>query len=233
MIKMASIKAVFFDLDNTLYNTSRLAEMSRRNAVRAMIEAGLPAGEDEAMKKLLAIVRKKGPNYDHHYDRLLASYGIKKSPRIIAAGVAAYHATKTAYLVPYRETVPTLLKLRDMGLKLGVITNGLAVKQWEKIIRLGLQHFFHTVVVSEDEDVEKPGGKIFLKAARRIKAKPVECVMVGDRVDQDIAGASKVGFTTVQVVRAEVGGKPAKKTEEPDYVIGDLTPIPELISRIC
>jgi putative hydrolase of the HAD superfamily len=119
-----------------------------------------------------------------------------------------------------------------MGLKLGVITNGLAVKQWEKIIRLGLQHFFHAVVISEEAGVEKPNEKIFAKAAAKIKVNPRECMMVGDRLDQDIPGAKKAGFATVQVVRGEQNQKPAEKGIEPDYILPDLSSLPKIISRL-
>jgi len=227
---MTSIKAVFLDLDGTLYDNSILAEQSRRNAVRAMIEAGLPAGEDDAYRRLLSIVEKHGSNYDNHYDKLVSSYGIKRNKHVVAAGVVAYHTTKLAYLVPYRETVPTLLRLHDMGLKLGVVTNGLAVKQWEKIIRLGLQHFFHTAVISEDVKAHKPDKEIFEKAAKKINVKPDECMMVGDRIEKDFAGANKLGFTTVFVARGEEQ-KPKKKIEEPDYIISDLSALPEIVRQ--
>ncbi|MFH1789156.1 MAG: haloacid dehalogenase, partial [Candidatus Altiarchaeota archaeon] len=85
------IKAVLFDIDNTLYDTKTLALNSRKNAVKAMVEAGLDVDVDEALKKLSKIVKKHGPNYDHHYDRLLEEYCIKYNPRIIAAAVVAYH----------------------------------------------------------------------------------------------------------------------------------------------
>jgi len=229
LIRMVGIKAVFFDIDGTLYDSRLLAERSRKNAVRAMIEAGLPAEEEEAMSKLASIVKKHGANYDNHYDKLLEEYGVKKSRRIVAAGVVAYHNTKTAYLVPYRETIPALLDIRDIGLKLGVISNGLSVKQWEKIIRLGLQHFFHTVVISQEVRVEKPDPLIFEKAAIAANAKPGECVIVGDRLDRDICGGNEAGFVTVQVVREGSNIKPSKKMEEPDYIISDFTSLPELV----
>lgn len=217
---MSGIKAVFFDIDNTLYNTGRLAEASRRNAIKAMIEAGLMVGEEEGYRKLLEIVRKKGPNFDHHYDVLVKEYSGEKKHQIIAAGIVAYHTTKLGYLVPYPETIPVLLKLKQTGIKLGIISNGVPTKQWEKLIRLGLQHFFDYVIISEDK-MQKPDPRIFRGAVVRAGCRPEETMMVGDDIMNDISGANKAGMNTVLVARGETK-KPRRKADEPDYLIKDL-----------
>ena len=223
---MNKIKAVFFDIDDTLYDTTLQAEMVRKNAIKAMIEAGLDIEEDEAMEALQEIVQQYGSNYQYHFDHLLERYGYQKNPRIIAAGIVAYHTTKAAYLVPFPDTVPTLLELRDMGYRIGVITEGRSVKQWEKLIRLGLQHFFHAVVISEDIGREKTDPEIFRLAAEKIGAKTKETIMVGDRLEKDIGGAKLAGMKTVQLKRGKHARKmPTCPEEEPDYVIGKLKDI--------
>ena len=131
-MEMKKIKAVFFDVDNTLYDSTLQVEMVRRNAIKAMIEAGMEITEEEGLEVLKDIVGRMGANYEHHFDDLLKKYGYDSNPRVIAAGIVAYHTTKTAYLVPFPDTVPTILALRDRGYKLGVITEGRSVKQWEK-----------------------------------------------------------------------------------------------------
>lgn len=224
------IKAVLFDIDNTLYDTKTLAVNARRNAVKAMIEAGLKADVDEAVKKLKKIVKEYGPNFDHHYDKLIESYRMQPNPRIVAAGIVAYHATKIAYLVPYPQTIPTLLKLKERNTKIGVVTDGLPVKQWEKIIRLGLQHFFDAVVISEELKTRKPDEKLFTHALEKLDAKPAETLMVGDRVDKDIQGAKKAGITTVQILHPEIEKKrPQNELQYPDYVLGDLSELLEIL----
>lgn len=224
---MRELKAVFFDIDNTLYNTGLLAESSRKNAVKAMIEAGLAIDEEKGYQELMSIVKRHGPNYDHHYDVLVKKYMGKKSPRIVAAGMIAYHTTKIGYLVPYPETIPSLLTLKQRGYKLGVISNGIPTKQWEKLIRLGLQHFFDIVEIST-ETVKKPNPKIFRRAINRLKCKPEETLMVGDSLMEDIYGANRVGMTTVQVVN-ENSGAPKNKLEEPDYAVFGLGDILKIV----
>jgi len=226
---MASkIKAVFFDLDDTLYDTSLQVKSARENAVKAMVAAGLDSTEENALDTLREIVRKHGSNYPRHYDELLKKFKVK-DPKIIAAGVVAYHDTKTAYLVPYADTIPTILRLRDRGYKIGVITDGVPVKQWEKLIRLGLKDMFHTVVVAERAGSQKPSEEPFLKAARSLRLRPKECMMVGNRLDRDVEGASKAGMATVLLSQGREVQKPKNKRQEPDYIIGGLKGILKIL----
>ncbi|HDN83617.1 MAG TPA: TIGR02253 family HAD-type hydrolase [Candidatus Altiarchaeales archaeon] len=233
MKKEKRIKAVFFDIDNCLYDTSLQAERARKNAIKAMINAGLAVDEKKAYALLMKIVRKYGSNYGYHFDRLLEALGFERNPRIIAAGIVGYHTTKLAYLVPFPDTVPTLLQLRDMGYKLGIITNGLAIKQWEKLIRLGLQHFFHSVIISEEVGCEKPERKIFEIAAKSLAENPEKCVMVGDRLDIDIEGAKKAGMVTIQIVRSKKRAKkPKNEFQEPDFIIGNLKELVDVLNSL-
>jgi putative hydrolase of the HAD superfamily len=205
------LKYIFFDIDNTLFNSQELALRCRKNAMKAMIDAGLKADRDEAYEKLRSIVKKRGANYDRHFNELLEFYKADK-PEIIAAGVVAYHDTKRAYLKPFPDVVPTMLKLSELGYDLGVITNGLAFKQWEKLIRLGLNHFFKVVVISEEVGFEKPSKEIFEKALEAGKCKAEEAVMVGDK-ESDINPARELGMKTISMSDVKADNN-VKKFEE-------------------
>ena len=227
------IKAIFFDIDDTLYDSSQQAKRARKNAIKSMIEAGLDISEDEGVQAINRIVVRLGSNYEYHFDELVKEFGYEGNPRIIAAGIVAYHRTKTTYLVPLHDTIPTLLELKSKGHKIGIITDGRAVKQWEKIIQLGLQHFFDVVVISEQIGKEKPDKEMFENAVKEIGCMAGEAVMVGDRVDKDIAGANAAGMTTVRLLNGKYAGKkPENKLEEPDYVIHCLGEILRILPGI-
>ncbi|RLG57907.1 MAG: haloacid dehalogenase [Candidatus Hydrothermarchaeota archaeon] len=223
------VLAVFFDIDDTLYDSTKLTTTARRNSIRAMIDAGLKGDEDEIFEILQKIIKKYGSNYPKHYDELLKELGLPWNPKIIAAGVVAYEHTKAGFLKPFPGVVPTLLKLKNKY-KLGVISNGLAVKQWEKLVALGLHHFFEVVVTSQEVGYEKPQKEIFEIAIKKLKLKPEQCVMVGDRLDIDIAGAKLAGMKTIRIKKGKYAKmKPSKEDEKPDYEIKEFEELLDIL----
>lgn len=224
------IKAVLFDIDNVLYNSGHQVEMARRAAVEAMVRAGLPLGLEDAFERLNEIVAEKGSNYNKHYDILVGEKDDKY--RIIAAGLVAYHNTKKLYVKPYDDTMPTLERLKERGYKVGVVSNGLAIKQWEKLTRLGLSNAFDKVVVSEEVGIWKPEAGVFLKACEGLSVEPEECVYVGDRLDTDILGANRAGMTSVRLLRGKwKEDKPEGLQDRPDFEIRGLDEIIGIMSQ--
>jgi len=225
MKKLSGIKAIFFDIDDTLFPSTEFAELARRNAIRAMIEAGLDTNFDSALSRLKSIVKKHGSNYSNHLDELVASFGHKKDYKIIAAGIAAYHNTKSS-IMPFPETPRTLFALRDSGFKIYAATNGNALKQWDKLIRLGLYLLFEEVFVSEEVGVEK-SSSFYKKILKKLKLNPEEAVMVGDRPDKDILAAKSAGMKTIRIIK----GKHAKKKSSADFEIKSLDAIINLLAH--
>lgn len=192
------IKWIFFDIDNTLFDSKELALRARKNAIKAMIDAGLEGEEEKLYEKLRGIVKKLGSNADTHFNELVKGVMGEESEGIIAAGVVAYHDTKKAYLRPFPEVVPVLIELTRKGYKLGIISNGKGVKQWEKLIRMGVEHFFEVVVISGVVEIEKPFKEIFERALGEAGCKAGEAVMVGDRED-DIVPAKMLRMHTISM----------------------------------
>jgi len=221
MKESVKVRTAFFDIDDTLFDSTRLARISRINAIKAMIECGLPLTDVmTGYNLLMKIVKKYGSNYEHHFDRLLEILGCKWNAKIIAAGIVAYHDTKLAYLKPEPDVVPTLIALRDRGYKLGIISNGRSIKQWEKLIRLKLHHFFHTVVISENVGSEKPDTKIFRTALEQLGVEPEEAIYVGDHIETDILGANRAGLISVRIIKRKQENKQSLRGElQPKYTI--------------
>ncbi|ASJ16343.1 haloacid dehalogenase [Thermococcus chitonophagus] len=225
------IRVIFFDLDDTLADTSRLAEMARRNAIENMIRHGLPVDFDTAYSELMELIKEYGSNFPHHFDYLLRRLDLEYDPKIVAAGVIAYHNTKFAYLREVPGARKVLIKLRELGYRLGIITDGNPIKQWEKILRLEMDDFFEHVIISDFEGVKKPHPKIFRKALKAFKVKPEEAMMVGDRLYSDIYGAKNVGMKTVWFRYGKHYDKELEYREYADYEITKLTQLLEVLER--
>ena len=180
------LKAVFFDIDDTLYDTSGFARLARKAALNVMIDAGLPLSREEAYRLLREIIAEKGSNYDKHFNVLTERVLGEEKPLLIALGMITYHNVKFALLRPFPNTISTLIHLKGKGYRLGAISNGITIKQWEKLIRLGIHHFFDEVVTSEEVNSEKPDIEIFREALRRMGCRPERSVMVGNKFTEDI-----------------------------------------------
>lgn len=193
------IRAVFLDLDDTLYDTSGFAKLARKAALQAMIDAGLPLSSEEAYKLLREIIQEKGSNYEKHFNVLTKRVFGEEKPLLIALGMITYHNVKFALLRLFPETIPTLIYLKQKGYHLGIISNGLTIKQWEKLIRLNLHHFFDDVITSQEVGVEKPDPLIFKVAIERMGCKSNKSVMIGNKFHEDIVGALDAGMSAILV----------------------------------
>ncbi len=205
------IKAVFFDIDDTLYDTSGFAKLARKAALNAMIDAGLPLSHDDAYTLLREIIKEKGSNYDRHLNVLTKRVFGEEKPLLIAIGMITYHNVKFALLRLFPETMSTLIHLKAHGYHLGVISNGLTIKQYEKLVRLGLHHFFDSVVTSQQANVEKPDIAIFEMAMEKMGCKAENSIMIGNSFSDDILGAINAGMSAVYLT-------PELKESEKDII---------------
>lgn len=229
---MRRVRAVLFDLDDTLFDSTGLSDLARRSAIQAMIEAGLDIDPNLAYGKLMEVVREFGSNYGKHFDRFLERIGVGWDPRLIAIAVYTYHKIKFAHLRPYPETIPVLLELKKRGLKLGVVTDGNPVKQWDKIIRLGIDSLLDVVVTSEEVGYEKPHPAIYLEATSRLGVDPRETIMVGDRL-KDVVGAKRIGMISVRIRRGKYSSEePRSEEEKPDFEIRNLYELLDILEDL-
>jgi putative hydrolase of the HAD superfamily len=207
---------ILLDIDDTLFPSSEFSSLARRNSLNAMISMGIGCGFDDLSSRLDAIIARKGSNYQNHFDDLCKGLGISRPGRYIAAAVAAYHDTKTA-IQPFPKAPLTLMGLKQAGNRLYVATNGNAIKQWDKLIRLRLALYFDDVFVSEELGAEK-SPEFYRKILGALRASPADCVMVGDREDADIAPAREVGIRTIRML----AGKYADKPSAADRTVRDI-----------
>lgn len=205
------VKAIFFDIDDTLYDTSGFAKLARKAALNMMIDAGLPLNSNEAYNLLREIISQKGSNYDKHFNLLTKTVFGEEKPLLIALGMINYHNVKFALLRPFPKTTSTLINLKSKGYSLGVISNGITIKQWEKLIRLGIHHFFDEVVTSDEVGFEKPHKRIFEVALNKIDCTPKQAVMIGNKFSEDIMGALNAGMSAI-LVNSQL------TNEEVDYI---------------
>jgi len=191
------IKAVIFDLDNTLVDFMKMKAEAIDAAVRAMIDAGLDLPYEEVKKRIDAIYKEKGIEFQYVFDSLLSDIFDKVDYKILTAGVVAYRRAREAALVPYPHVNMTLYELLKMGMKLAVVSDAPAREAWLRLTYLNMHNIFDVVVTFEDTNERKPHPAPFMLALEKLGVKPEQALMLGDWAERDIIGAKKVGMKTV------------------------------------
>lgn len=214
---MSKIKAIFFDLDDTLVN-SRNAE----------IEAA-----DEFKKKFHEFDKMKDKDFEElwhkiaidQYERyakneisyemnkinrikiLFSKFNIKKEDE---EALQIFNMYLDLYEKNWRlfDDSRELLETLKGKYKLGLITNGDSNQQRKKIDTTKIGDYFSEIIISSEAEVSKPNKKIFEIACKKIEEEPQNCVMIGDSYKLDIQGAQNYGLNAIWVNR---------KNEEIEY----------------
>jgi HAD superfamily hydrolase (TIGR02253 family) len=191
------VKAVLFDLDNTLVDFVGMKKRATGAAARAMVASGLKEDAESLSTELFDFYLGYWIEADDAFEKfLLKKYG-KIDIRVLAAGVNAYLKEKYNHLHAYPGVKETLEQLKERNLKLAVVSDGMRLKAWMRLNEAGIDAFFDTVVTFDDTGKRKPSSEPFRKALDELDVLSRECVFVGDWPERDIAGAKAMGMTTV------------------------------------
>lgn len=244
---MSPIKLVGFDLDDCLFDSTGLSERARIKGIEAMIKLGLKIDHEKAIKMIKEIVKEYGSNSSKHYNYFIRRYNRlenidEKIPysfqfKYISAAVMAYHQEKIESIKLYNDVKPCLKELKARGIKSAIISDGIPIKQYEKILRLGIDDLIDLTIISDEIGIRKPNPKLFDHCLKRFGFAGEETIYVGDRIDKDIIPALLNNIHSVYIHRGgkydtyKTGFKIPEGTK-PDYEISDLNEIFDIIEEI-
>ena len=149
------------------------------------------------------------------------------------AAIKYFNLIKTPWYsedeVLFKDTIDVLEYLKSKGYKLGIIANqkkGLETRLSE----FGILKYFDLVIASEEVLLSKPDKEIFNIALSKINSKPQECIMIGDRLDNDIIPASNLGMKTIWIRQGLAIYQEIKLgIKYADYIVGSLKEIKEIL----
>jgi putative hydrolase of the HAD superfamily len=198
------IRAVLFDLDDTLYPQAEWL----RGAWRAASEAGAGLGLDPgALESSLVSICAEGSDRGRIIDRALIEIGAPET--LVAPLIKAFRSYAPRALAPYPGVRAALDRLRG-ELAVGLVSDGDVGIQSAKLKALGLDEAFDTIVLSDaiGRGMRKPSPVPFEKALAGLDVDAVEAVYIGDRPDKDVAGAAAVGMRAIRVFTGEYAAMP-------------------------
>lgn len=209
------IKAVFFDLYNTLlgYEPSReeieaqiLSSFGIEVAPEALHRPLLKADEFFFTENALLKMNERSKDdvtalYTRYQTVLLKEAGIEPSRELIGGILRKWQTVKFKQVL-YDDVLPTLNELKGRGLILGLISN-IDRDITALFDELGLAPLLEVIVTSQETGHTKPHPAIFQEALRRARVKPQETMFVGDQYQIDVLGAEKVGMKGVLIDRGD------------------------------
>ena len=87
-----------------------------------------------------------------------------------------------------------LAELKQQGYKLAVVSNGGHATRLTILQGLGFSHYFDEIISSELVGMSKPNPEIFLHTSRQLDIAPQHCLFIGDHPVNDIQGATLAGM---------------------------------------
>lgn len=222
------IKAVIFDIDNTLTDFMKMKRSAVDAAVEGMMDAGLPGLKAALVEEVFDVYWKEGIEDQKIFDKILKAKLGRVDYKILAAGILAYRRAKNGAIALYPRVHQTLIDLMEMQIKRIVISDAPKLEVWLRIVSLGLHHYFGEIITSEDFGVKKPDPKPFRRALEVLGTKPSETLMVGDWPDRDIKGAHGVGIRTAW---AKYGDTFNTKESGAEFVLEDIHDVVDIVRR--
>jgi putative hydrolase of the HAD superfamily len=222
------VRAVIFDLDNTLVDFMSMKRQAIAAAIHSMIDAGLRLPPEEVQERIDQIYKERGIEFQSVFDQLLYDLFQKVDYKILSAGIIAYRRAREAALVPYPHVNMTLVELLKRGLKLAVVSDAPGREAWLRLCYLNFHHLFDCVVTFDDTGERKPSPAPFRRALDLLHVEAHEAVMVGDWAERDMLGAAQLGITTVF---ARYGDTFGTVETNADYEVNDIAGLVDVIEK--
>jgi len=194
---LKKLKAVVFDLDDTLYPEKEFVKSGFR-AVAAWAELNLGIDSNIGERQLISYY-ENGIRGDT-FNRWLASHNLF-SVDLVKEMIKIYREHVPSIL-PFPEVKEVLGELKKKFL-LGIVSDGYLEVQRKKLNVLEIENFFDAVIFSDEWGKKnwKPSTKPFEIISDRLGVSPNKCIYVADNPIKDFFGAKKIGMYTIRIVR--------------------------------
>ena len=153
-------------------------------------------------------------------------------PEAIGDALAdAYNALLDEELSLFPDAHETLDRLKELGIKLALITNGAAESQRAKVVRFALEHRFDHIRIEGEHGFGKPEERAYTHAMEILGVGPHETWMIGDNLEWEIVAPQRLGIYAIWHDGYEVG-VPRNSPIRPDRIIrrlSELAAVAELL----
>jgi HAD superfamily hydrolase (TIGR01509 family) len=234
----ADLKAVLFDVDDTLFDRSGaqllvldvitrelrdlFAGIDRQDLVDAFLESDrvttLEFYGDAPVVEGVRVRRAR---------MFLDLLGLDEAP---ADAIAELYVEAYPRVNAPVDGAVALVEALAPRFRLGIVSNSLPDVQYQKLETLGVRHLFDCIVLSEEFGIRKPDPAIFWHAAGLLGREAEECLYVGDSYAADVVGAKEAGLRVCWF--NPTGLRPPQVGVECDFEIRALAQVLEILNGV-
>jgi putative hydrolase of the HAD superfamily len=231
--------AILFDLDDTLLVAFGPAQSQWQRTIAAFahrlgpIEATAVATAIQTASTELWADPNRHKYWRHRIDEArrkivadafaaLAVAGHPAPARSVGDAMAdAYNALHDEELAMFPDAHETLDSLKELGVRLALITNGASAPQRAKVVRFALEHRFDHIQIEGEHGFGKPEERAYTHAMDVLGVGPHETWMVGDNLEWEVVGPQRLGIHAIWHDGYGVGLPPGSPIK-PDRIIRRL-----------
>ena len=237
-------RAILFDLDDTILAAFGQAPGQWRRVVAAFIEHLAPHPPDDVVAAIQAYSRHLWSHAARHKDwrprigaarrhivarafaGLAGGAGRPVPPSEVCEAMAdRFNEIHEAELRMFPGAHETLDRLKELGVRLALVTNGAAEPQRAKVTRFALEERFDHIQIEGEHGFGKPEERAYTHAMEALGVGPEETWMVGDNLEWEIAAPQRLGIYAIWYDGYSAGLPPGCQVR-PDRIIRSL---PELL----
>ncbi len=230
----ADLKAILFDVDDTLFDRHGAQLMALDAVVREFPDVFASIDHRIVVDAFLEsdrIIVQEFSESDYAFEEarsrrqrlFLRLLGLDESPVEEMAEFYVEVYPRAHAPIEGAESVVEELAAR---FRLGVVSNGFPDVQYQKLETLGIHRFFECIVLSEELGIRKPDPGIFWRATELLGVRPDDCLYVGDSYANDVVGANQAGM---RVCWFNPGGQAVQGDILPDLEVRALKEIVEVV----
>ncbi|GLC90272.1 HAD family hydrolase [Lysinibacillus piscis] len=218
------MKAVVFDLDGTLLNrdASLIAFVEHQYHRLEKFLDHIP--KEQYINRFITLDNHGYTWKDKVYTQLITEFNIQhlSTEQLLADYIQQFQH----HCIAFPNLVKLFQQLKQLDIKLGIITNGIGQFQMSNIQALGIDLYVDTILISEWEGIKKPDAEIFIRALHKLHVTADESVFVGDHPINDVQAAQLVGMTSIWKSNSQW------QDVQADFIINDLLEIIPIVKML-
>lgn len=227
------MEAVIFDWGGTL---SVWADIDVEDVWRLAARHIAPEQEEELTARLVEVEQRswQRTRTDRRSTRLTdllaeasSELGVDVAAAVLEEAAVHHLDSWTPHIRHHVDAVPALTELRDMGLRIGLLSNTHWPPSFHEhfLARDGLDQLIDVRLYTSEMEVVKPDPSAFRAALETLDVR--EAVFVGDRLYDDIWGARQIGLKAVWVRNSVVPDYDVA----PDAIVDRLAEVPDVVRK--